>query len=197
MLRKPRLKRPVTQIPRERSLKVAGVGNGHNTATHNVRMPIVLQQTSGKFRTGDFEFPVLSQQPDAPAGSGGDNVPGLLGLETLENQLCILDHVHHKLYCCGPGDFDLKACLPPGTEEYQLTHAPSGHLILPTDKYAAFDRRQAQGDMNLEPIHLLTRSESESSTRSAMPKLRESSDSEPEEQRRRRHAHFADDNGEF
>ena len=180
--------RPVTQIPRERSLKVAGVGNGHNTATHNVRMPIVLQQTSGQFRTGDFEFPVLSQQPGSPSDSGGDNVPGLLGLETLENQLCILDHVHHKLYCCGPGDFDLKTCLPPGTEEYQLTHAPSGHLILPTDKYAEFDRRQAQGNMNLEPIHLLTRDPSHSS----MPTLRDSSDSEPEGPRQRRHAHFDD-----
>ena len=136
------------QVLRDRPLKVAGVGNGSQQANYNCRMPIAIEDINGEIETGDFEFPVL-ESTGTQGDTGGEDVPGLLGLDSLENQLSIVDHVHHRLYRCGPGDFDLMTALPPGTKCHQLYKAATGHLILPITHYQKFDRRQASGSLTL------------------------------------------------
>ena len=61
----------------------------------------------------------------------GSELPGLLGLQSLENNKAVWDFQQHKLYFLGPGDYDLRRALPPGTDVFQLEKAPSGHAVLP------------------------------------------------------------------
>eukprot|EP00969_Alexandrium_andersonii_P326520 14427056-Alexandrium_andersonii.AAC.1 len=36
---------------------------------------------------------------------------------------------------CGPGDYDLEARLPSGTQRLDCTYAPSGHMMLPCAEF--------------------------------------------------------------
>ncbi len=47
----------------------------------------------------------------------------------------------------GPGDYDLAKAVPPGSDCIGLKTAPSGHLLLPIDKYDGFDHREQQGGL--------------------------------------------------
>ena len=77
-------------------------------------------------------------------------LPGLLGLNSMQERRSILDTITKRLYFLGPGDYNLEEMLPTGTECYQLTTAPSGHLILPLNRYAEFDKRQTKGSLQLD-----------------------------------------------
>ncbi len=107
-----------------------------------------MQTSDGPCKPGDFTFPAVNDS----------NIPGLLGLFTLKRLRPILDTVNNKLYCLGPGDFDLAAAMPPGTECFDLDTAPSGHLLLPITKYAELEKQKANGSLNIDntPISLLT-----------------------------------------
>lgn len=93
---------------------------------------------------------------------GQSLLPGLLGLTALENRRSILDLVNNHLHFLGPGDFDLLQALPAGTESFQLKHAPSGHLLLPCNKFEAFDKQQANGTLTMDqtPLNLVASSSS-------------------------------------
>jgi hypothetical protein len=69
--------------------------------------------------SGTYTTPVVSNS----------DLPGLLGLNTMRRNRCILDMVNLQLHMCGPADVRLN--LPPGTEGFQLEISPSGHLVLP------------------------------------------------------------------
>ena len=51
---------------------------------------------------------------------------------------------------CGPGDYDLEAMLPPGTDTFQMREAPSGHLLLPCTHYKEIDSQQMKGSLTLD-----------------------------------------------
>jgi hypothetical protein len=108
-----------SQAKRPRPLSVMGVGNGNQTCTHNCTLPITLSRQDGSQYGGTYTTPVVSNS----------DLPGLLGLNTMRRNRCILDMVNLKLHMCGPADIRLN--LPPGTESFQLEIAPSGHLVLP------------------------------------------------------------------
>ena len=139
------------QVRRDRPLKVSGVGHGSQTASHNCVLPSCFQKLDGSFHSGSFEAPIVKDS----------DLPGLLGLTSLKNRRAILDLVTNQLHFLGPGDYDLMTALPPGTDTFQLKHAPSGHLILPCNKFQEFDKEQANGKFTLDqtPIALLAKSE--------------------------------------
>ena len=68
----------------------------------------------------------------------------------MANRRGVLDMVTNKLHFLGPGDYDLMPALPAGTETFQLTVAPSGHLLLPCDHYQDFDNQQTAGNLTLD-----------------------------------------------
>ena len=79
---------------------------------------------------------------NAPIVSGkGSDLPGLLGLQSLEASRAVLDVGGRKLHLLGPGE--LQMTVPPGTRSIPLTKAPSGHLVMIIDDYEA--ALQAQG----------------------------------------------------
>eukprot|EP00969_Alexandrium_andersonii_P180544 7979065-Alexandrium_andersonii.AAC.1 len=52
---------------------------------------------------------------------------------------------------CGPGDYDLEACLPPGTQRLDCTYAPSGHMMLPCAEFGQAAREpRGDGAFNLQ-----------------------------------------------
>ena len=63
----------------------------------------------------------------------GSELPGLLGLRSLESARAILDMGAQRLIFPGQGPLTME--LPPGTVEVPLQKAPSGHLVMVIDDY--------------------------------------------------------------
>ena len=129
--------RTAKHAKRDQPLQVAGVGHGTQGAKFDVNIPVALKTTTGNFKIGAFDAPCIQDS----------DIPGLLGLKSLEENRAILDTVHSRLYFLGKGDCDLMSLLPPGTECYDLQKSTSGHLILPMTYYADLDkaRQSAKG----------------------------------------------------
>jgi hypothetical protein len=89
-----------------------------------------------------------NQQVEAAVKSAtvtGSDLPGLLGLSALEKLGAVLDLRTGTLYQCGQGDQPLSEGLPPGTLEYKLEKAESGHLMLPCCNYDGASRTSSIG----------------------------------------------------
>ena len=121
--------REAAQKKRDKPLQVAGVGHGTQGAKYDVNIPVALKTSSGDFKDGNFDAPCIADS----------DIPGLLGLRSLEENRSLLDTVHGRLYFLGPGDYDLMSMLPPGTECFELQKSTSGHLILPMTHYEELD----------------------------------------------------------
>ena len=48
----------------------------------------------------------------------------------------MIDFGKQELYFLGPGDYELASMLPPGTDDFKLEEAPSGHLVLPCSEFS-------------------------------------------------------------
>jgi len=77
------------------------------------------------------------------------DLPLLLDLTALRKNRAILDFNTFQLHFCGPGDYNLVAGLPPGTDSFQCELAPSGHLVVPCCEY---DARASQDEHTLTLI---------------------------------------------
>ena len=107
------------------TLNVQGVGNGQQSCNFKLQCPIAVPHTDGKAHLHKISTPIVE-------GTGAD-LPGLLGLRSLETDRAILDTGNRKLYYPGPGE--VKIILPPGSITIPLEKAPSGHLVMPIDEY--------------------------------------------------------------
>lgn len=107
-------------------MSVAGVGNGSQKCEYKIRCPIAIPGTQGQSTTlHELTSPIVE-------GSGAE-LPGLLGLRTLEAQRAILDVHKRQLIFPGPGEVEYQ--LPPGSIVIPLEKAPSGHLCMVIDDY--------------------------------------------------------------
>ena len=106
-------------------LKIAGVGHGSQECNFTLTCPIALTQTTGKTGLHKITAPIVE--------GAGEELPGLLGLRTLEAERAIMDTGNRKLYFPGPGEIQI--ILPPGSVEIPLHKAPSGHLVMIVDDY--------------------------------------------------------------
>ena len=105
-------------------LHVAGVGDGSQTCKFKMQCPVAIP-------TGDT---ALLHNLNATIVEGtGEDLPGLLGLETLENRRAILDMGKRQLIFPGAGEITYQ--LPPGSTVIPLEKAPSGHLCMVVDTY--------------------------------------------------------------
>ena len=133
-------KRKPEQYKRERPLSVSGVGNGSQSCEFNCRLPIAIPNQSGKFTKGTFDTPTVPKSM----------LPALLGLDSTRRCRGIIDTNTLVLHLCGPGDYDLMAALPAGTESIQCKIAPSGHMVIPCAEFAELDKRQRYGGLEVE-----------------------------------------------
>ena len=114
----------IEQIRREKTLNVSGVGSGSQACNYNTHIPVAIPTQEGTIRA-------MLKVPTMP----NSDLPGILGLQSLRNARSIIDTVSNKLYMLGPGDYDLIKAMPPGTSVVQLEESPSGHLMMPCDRY--------------------------------------------------------------
>ena len=112
-------------------LNIQGVGNGSQSCNFKLQCPIAVPHDDGHAHLHKISTPIVE-------GSGAD-LPGLLGLRSLETDRAILDTGNRKLYFPGPGDVTIN--LPPGSICVPLEKAPSGHLVMPIDEYAKLSTR--------------------------------------------------------
>ena len=110
---------------RNRPLRVHGVGTQPSEAKHDIKLPIGIKKDNGESLLGSVTMPVVPES----------GIPGLLGITSLRMKRAIIDLNDNKMYFVGPGDYDLAAALPPGTECFQCESSPSGHLLLPCTNY--------------------------------------------------------------
>ena len=107
------------------TLNVQGVGNGHQQCNFKLICPIAIPHSDGTAHLHKISTPIVE-------GTGSE-LPGLLGLRSLETDRAILDTAGRKLYYPGPGEVTIN--LPPGSITIPLEKAPSGHLVIPIDEY--------------------------------------------------------------
>ena len=112
------------QLPMER-LNVQGVGSGSQQCNYKLQCPIGVPHNDGKSHIHKISTPIVE-------GSGAD-LPGLLGLRSLETDKAILDTGTRMLHFPGPGPVEI--VLPPGSISVPLEKAPSGHLVMVVDDY--------------------------------------------------------------
>ena len=128
-------------------LTVHGVGNGSQKCDWQGECPIAVPQADGTARMGTFTAPIVS-------GSGAD-LPGLLGLRSMEQQRAILDTRGRTLILPGPGPVEIQ--LPPGSVCVPLEKAPSGHLVMVVDEFHKIS--QTSGGVRETPKHFLAGAE--------------------------------------
>ena len=114
-----------SQTRMKQPLSVQGVGNGSQKCEWEMNCPIAVPQIGEEPKKHTFTAPVVQ-------GTGRD-LPGLLGLRSLEQQRAILDTGGKTLIFPGPGDVEIT--LPPGSIRVPLEKAPSGHLVMVIDEY--------------------------------------------------------------
>ena len=106
-------------------LTIQGVGNGTQACRYKMDIPIAVPHADGTSHQHTLSSPIVE-------GTGSE-LPGLLGLRSLEAARAILDTGNKRLIFPGPGPLEIK--LPPGSVEIPLHKAPSGHLVMIIDDY--------------------------------------------------------------
>ena len=86
--------------PKQTKIKlfnVAGGGNGTQTCKLGIHTPIAVEHAGDQVFQHTFEAPIVE-------GPGGQQLPGLLGLRSLERHRCILDCCKRQLHFVSDGD---------------------------------------------------------------------------------------------
>ena len=84
-------------------------------------------------------------QVNVVEGSGAD-LPCLLGLDSMTRNNCVILLQEGKEMLCFPGDKGYFIEWSPGSHLLPLSKAPSGHLVVPCDRFA--DLNGAQPDIS-------------------------------------------------
>ena len=87
--------------------------------------PVAVAGHEGVVRLHTLTAPIVS-------GAGAD-LPGLLGLKSLEGLRAVMDMGNHQLIL--PGGGDAQIVWPAGTIKIPLQKAPSGHLVMVVDEF--------------------------------------------------------------
>ena len=113
------------QTKMRQPLAIQGVGNGSQQCQWQLTCPIAAPHADGQSHLHKITAPIVE--------GSGENLPGLLGLRSLEELRGIMDCGNRKLYFPGPGEVQI--ILPPGSVEIPLHKAPSGHLVMIIDDF--------------------------------------------------------------
>ena len=122
----------VVQKRMTRPLDVQGVGNGSQRCEWEISCPIAVPSDEGTSRIHKITAPIVQ-------GTGAD-LPGLLGLRSLEHERALLDCGNRVLHLVGKGEVQIQ--LPPGSTSIPLQKAPSGHLVMVVDDFENAVRKQ-------------------------------------------------------
>ena len=121
-----------TQRRLQQPMYVQGVGHGSQKCEWSVRMPISVPSIVDGVETVAphfFEAPIVAEQ--------GAHLPALLGLKSLREKAAVLvlspDDDELRLIVPGPGGISIDPS--PGSIQYPLMVAATGHLLLACDRF--------------------------------------------------------------
>jgi len=123
-------------------MNVCGVGEGSQQCTHDSGLPIAMRNVDGLKVAGQISMPTVTKS----------SLPGLMGLRSLRKVRALIDFQTLRMYLLGPGDYDLAAAMPPGTDVIQLELGPSGHLCMPCCEFDAPTPSRPKTDLSLLAI---------------------------------------------
>ena len=106
-------------------LHVAGVGNGVQTCNWELCIEAAVPTENGPPELLTWKAPIVE--------GAGEDLPGLLGMDSLKLNRAIIDIEGKRLIYPGAGKIEWK--FPPGTRVIPLVDSPSGHLCVPIDCY--------------------------------------------------------------
>ena len=113
------------QTQMAKPLCIQGVGHGTQECKWSMTTPVAVADHEGVVRLHTLTAPIVS-------GAGAD-LPGLLGLKSLEGLRAVMDMGNHQLIL--PGSGDAQIVWPAGTIKIPLQKAPSGHLVMVVDEF--------------------------------------------------------------
>ena len=94
-------------------------------ANYKMVCPIAVPHADGRTHLHQLTAPIVE--------GDGAQLPGLLGLRTMEHEKAVLDMGNQELILPGPGG--IKYDLSPGSVRIPLKKAPSGHLVMVVDDF--------------------------------------------------------------
>ena len=106
-------------------MQVAGVGNGVQTCNWELVIETAVPIENGPPELLTWTAPIVEGL--------GEDLPGLLGMDSLKLNRAIIDIEGKRLIYPGEGKVEWK--FPPGTRVIPLIDSPSGHLCVPIDCY--------------------------------------------------------------
>ena len=118
-----RFSKPVRQKLLQPPRTAQGVGSGTSTASYEVELPAVSEDVNGELYEMTYTAPCVENSP----------IPGLLGIDSLEKYDALIRCRTGEMWFLGPGGVDIKAS--PGSRQFQMRKAQSGHWLLPISKF--------------------------------------------------------------
>ncbi len=114
-------------VPRVNRLWVNGVGAGAAKCDFEVIAPIAVKFAEHTATKETFQANITE--------GVGANLPAILGLDSMQakDSVLILRKGQEFMAFPGPGGYEIK--WSPGTKLLPMEHAPSGHLVIPCDRF--------------------------------------------------------------
>ena len=156
-------------------LHIHGVGQGSQVCKWSANMPVAVRtrtpptaaSASGSRGSQDAhdEEVVRLMRVEAPICSGaGSDLPGLLGLRTIEERKGVIETAKGQQFLTFPGPGGYRIVWEPGAIHLPLTKAPSGHLCVELDH---FDQIATEDGVETKQVTLLSRVGSSGDKRTA------------------------------
>ena len=125
-------------VQRQNLLNVNGVGKGSAPCKEKAIIPVAVIYDDTGAHTDEYHTNI--------ADGCGENLPAILGLSSMEKKDAVLILREGKQFIAFPGPGGYKIEWSPGTKLLPITKAPSGHLVIPCDK---FDKAKNKPEDNL------------------------------------------------
>ena len=136
----------VTTEKLDKPFVIGGVGNGTQSCHFRLNIDLAVPTTNGSATTFNWKPPIVE--------GTGSGLPGLLGLNSLEENRAIIDVGNKKMIYPGPGEVTYN--LPPGSIEMPLQkNSHGGRLCLTVNEYAKAKLAQAANNTIVQPTRHL------------------------------------------
>lgn len=108
-------------------MQVGGVGQGTETCRYAIKTFLAIKHSDdNRGHLREWTAPIVD--------GNGVNLPGFLGMDSLEGNRAIADAGNGRLIYPGPGE--VKIILPPGSIEMPIVKSQSGRPCILVDEYA-------------------------------------------------------------
>ncbi len=124
-----------TYVPRRNRLYVNGVGAGAAKCDYEAIAPIAVKFAEHEATKETFQANITE--------GVDENLPAILGLDSMQEKDSVIILRKGKEIMAFPGPGGYKIEWSPGTKLLPMVHAPSGHLVIPCDRFKELPKGSA------------------------------------------------------